>query len=271
MFGIIDRITSAASRRFDRDYQNLKRLSLQDRYTPGRVGLGGMSFDFPDARSFVFSYREIFQKRIYDFKTSVPRPYIIDCGANIGLSVIFFRRICPDADVLAFEPERRIFGYLKGNLEKNGIGGVELVQKAVWKEITSLSFINEGADANRIQQNSGDAQEANTYPVETVRLSEYLDREVDFLKIDIEGAETEVMREIAPRLHMVKRLFIEYHYLSMGVQELSDILGILERSGFSYYIDVPNPSRVRPYLEESIGGFGSFDSFLNIYAFRPQA
>ena len=227
-----------------------------------------MHFDFPDARSFAFTYREVFLKRIYDFMPLGPNPYIIDCGANIGLSVIFFRGICPDAKIVAFEPERRIFGFLRANLEMNGIQGVELVQKALWKEETSLTFINEGSDANRIQQVFKDEGRSETYTVDTVTLSSFVDREVDFLKIDIEGAEVEVMREVEPKLHFVRRIFIEYHSSRSGRQELSSIIAILERNGFHYYIDAPNPSKARPYIDQSIDEFASFDFFLNIYAIR---
>ncbi len=268
MRSIIDRISSSVARRLDRDYQTLKRLSSQKRYTPGHAQLAGRHFEFPDARSFAFTYREVFLKRIYDFMPTAPKPFIIDCGANIGLSVIFFKEICPDAEILAFEPERRIFGFLRDNLEKNGIIDVEMVQKALWKEQTSLTFINEGSDANRIQQVFEDEGRSETYTVDTATLSSYVDREVDFLKIDIEGAEVAVMREVEPKLHLVRRIFIEYHSSRSGRQELSSIIDILERNGFHYYIDAPNPSKARPYIDESVDEFASFDFFLNIYAIR---
>src|SRR5690606_29753371 len=50
------------------------------------------------------SLKEIFVEEVYKVQLR-PNPLIIDCGANIGLSVIYFKRHFPDARVIAFEPD----------------------------------------------------------------------------------------------------------------------------------------------------------------------
>lgn len=251
---------------FNKREQELRNLSGLPRYTKGEFTWDETKLQFPDAASFVFTYKEVFGKEIYRFETSNKTPLIIDCGANIGLSVIYFKILHPGARVIAFEPERSIFGYLQQNTGALKLAGIELINKAVWKQDEVLVFNNEGADASRISSlHEGDSF-ASSYEVEAVRLSGFLQQEVDLLKLDIEGAEIEVMKEIEPRLKNVKRVFIEYHSFDDTPQELDTILAILTRNGFHYYIDAPNPTRTMPFIDKTT--FLSFDFFLNIYAIQ---
>ncbi len=249
---------------FDKQFQELNRLSKLPRYTPGSFEWRKSRLSFPDSASFVFTYKEIFVESIYKFESQKPSPFIIDCGANIGLSVIYFKALFQGAKVIAFEPERKIYEYLKDNIRSQDLGNVELVNKAVWKEDAFLMFSNEGADASRISSLGNMAEKKSSYEVEAVRLSKYIDQEVDFLKLDIEGAEGEVIREIEDKLHFVKRIFIEFHSPENGAQELDVILNILTRNKFRYYIDSAFRMRKSPFVDRDT--FLSFDFFLNIFA-----
>ena len=75
----------------------------------------------------------------------------------------------------------------------------------------------------------------NSYKVETIDLDELIDGEVDFLKMDIEGAETGVLCG-SQKLDKVKQLFIEYHSFVDDKQKLSDLLSCLIKNGFRYFI-----------------------------------
>lgn len=249
--------------------KEFRTLAAQPRYTPGTYPLNGARFEFPDSASFVFTYRELFHENIYKFKTNNSTPYILDCGANIGLSVLYCKKAYPGAEVIAFEPERTIFSYLKKNVESMGLTNVRLENKAVWSRNEVLHFNNEGADASRIAAlQDGDEGFSSTYEVQAVKLSDYINKEVDFLKIDIEGAEVEVIKEIEPKLKMVKHIFIEYHSFEKSTQELDQILAILTRNGFHYYIDSPNRMKQTPFVNNT--SFLSFDFFLNVYAIRQD-
>lgn len=248
-------------------HRRLNRLGRSARYTPGTYAWKNTKLEFPDARSFVYVYKELFIEQIYKFHTEKEQPFIIDCGANVGLGVIFFKEQYPRSRVIAFEPERTIFSYLKKNVENLQLEGVELINKAVWSRNELLLFNNEGADASRLAAfENKDGGFSSSYEVEAVRLSEFIDQEVDLLKIDIEGAELEVIREIEPKLRRVRHIFIEYHSLEGASQELDTLLNILSRNNFRYYIDTPDRMRQRPFIDKDI--FMSFDVFLNIYAIR---
>lgn len=261
---MIGRIKDYFKRKRDSEYQQLFRLSKLPRYTSGSFELNNEKYIFPDASSFVFMYKELFKEEIYKFKSDNEFPVIVDCGANIGMSIIYCKKQFPKAKIIAFEPERSIFKYLQSNIELHHLTDVEVINKAVWKEKTVLNFINEGADANRIASINNDVDNNPTYEVETVKLSDYINEEIDFLKLDIEGAEVEVMKEIEFKLKNVKNIFIEYHSSENSKQELNIILDILTRNNFHYYIDSPNRTKRKPFIDKDT--FLSFDFFLNIFA-----
>lgn len=73
-----------------------------------------------------FLFKEIFVDNDYFFETDSAKPIIIDCGANIGISVLFFKFIYPDCSIVAFEPNPQAFKLLKKNVEQNNLKDIEL-------------------------------------------------------------------------------------------------------------------------------------------------
>src|SRR5687767_13587638 len=128
----------------------LKRLSSLPRYVEAETKMLGSKLRLPDSVSFLSAKREIFGNEIYRFKSTSDAPYILDCGANIGLSIIYFKRLFPLAEIVAFEPDPRIFQFLQENVLSFDLTKVTLINKAIWNRETVLSFHNEGSDAGRI-------------------------------------------------------------------------------------------------------------------------
>ena len=241
---------------------SLLRLTFLPRYRATSTTLFGKSVKLPDAPSFLWMQDEIFMSEIYRFNTSSPRPLILDCGANIGLSVIYFKRLYSSARVIAFEPDDQIFDTLSYNVGKFGFKDVELLKKGVWNEQTTLQFAAEGADGGRIAQENS----SNMKKIETVRLRDYLDQPVALLKIDIEGAETAVLRDCADALGKVANIFVEYHSFDRDVQTLDEILSILTRNGFRYYLDSAGMRSPHPfiYIKKNL----NMDLQINIWGYR---
>ncbi len=214
-----------------------------------------------DSLSFLFMYEELFHQEIYRFRTE-GRPYILDCGSNIGLSILYFKRLFPDAEVVGFEPDARIFAALSANVSAYRLADVTLMPKAVWSSETTLVFHAEGADGGRVSEGTDGGTR-----IETLRLRDYLVRPIDFLKIDIEGAELEVLRDCRDRLDKVKRLFVEFHSFSDRKQDLESLLECLASAGFRYYVQTTGTESKQPFISryESAG----MDMQLNIYAYRP--
>jgi FkbM family methyltransferase len=217
----------------------------------------------PDAASFLFIYDELFRKGIYNFKTDETKPLILDCGANIGLSIIYFKHLLPNAEILGFEPDAKIFEFLKFNIESFDFSGVTLLKKACWKDETVLKFFSEGADAGRT---ANPTDSGNIVDVEAVRLRNYLTRKISMLKMDIEGAEYEVLNDIKDKLECVENIFVEYHSFIGKEQFLPEILSILKHAGFRLHINAPGLTSEHPLVD--VTDYNGMDNQINIFGFR---
>ena len=206
---------------------------LGKRYIPAYFKWAGIKFHVPDALSFFWQFNEIFVKDSYQFPRTTSNPVIIDCGSNVGCSIAYYVQKYPGATVIGFEPDASIFKYLTQNISFNQFQGVELHQKAVWVSDGTVSFNSEGADGGSISQGSSSGN------IESVDLNRILEgiESVDFLKIDIEGAEVKVVPNIAENLHKVRNIFIEYHAYKDETMALSAILKTLEENHFDYTIE----------------------------------
>jgi hypothetical protein len=91
---------------------------------------------------------------------------------------------------------------------------------------------------------------------------------VDLLKLDIEGAETQVLREAQHRLDRVERIFVEYHSLVDKPQNLPELLGVLAASEFRFFA-TGSERRVRPF--HGVPADRGIDLQLNIFAIKTQA
>lgn len=249
---------------FRAEYHDLARLAAMERYIPGQTMLREHKVYFPDAASYLFTRTEIFDKEIYAFDSQVVSPYIIDAGANIGLASIFLKLRLPTARIVAFEPDENIASYYKKNIASFGFKGVELVQKGLWSHEGELKFSVEGADGGSFIEGQAPAGKTVSIPVTT--LSSYLREGVDFLKIDIEGAELEVLEECQASLPNVERIFVEYHSFIGKEQKFGRLIGILEKAGFRLHINSPGLSSTRPLLGRN--EYNGMDMQLNIYGFR---
>jgi FkbM family methyltransferase len=208
-----------------------------------RTTVLGMPVLFYDHFWLLEMFEDIFLRRQYEFASSTERPSIVDAGSNIGLAILFFKRLYPDSSILGFEPDPAAFALLKENVAANGLEGVRLVNEA-------LSDGREELDLHRDPDMPGSPQTSTTKSrmtgttmrVKATRLSEHLSGvdTVDFLKLDIEGAERTVLDELeaAGKLRLVQRLAIEYHHhLDVDDDALGDLLAALERSGFGYQLE----------------------------------
>ena len=161
-------------------------------FNQGETTLFGETFTFSDAAGYLHSVDEIFGEKVYKFKTPNNSPYIIDCGANMGLSILYFKKNYPNSTILTFEPDHKTFNILKENTAH--LDGVTTKEEAVWTEDTTLEFFSEGSLAGSAVVDF--AHKNNKTSVRAIDLKKYLNRKIDFLKIDIEGAENELIYDI---------------------------------------------------------------------------
>lgn len=246
------------------EYLKLYLISNTKRYKPSTTRILKNKLFFADSASFVFMYDEIFLKEIYQFKNSSKEVYIIDGGANIGLSAIYFKKKYPNSEIVAFEPDPDIVNFLMKNITSFDLKNVTVVNKGLWNTEGHINFFPEGSDGGRIEPILGHNNKKTT--IQTTRLRSYLNKNVDLLKLDIEGAELLVLEDCKDQLVNVKNLFIEYHSFSNNHQCLDRILNIISNSGFRYYIESVGITSKQPFLSRNLSL--NMDLQLNFYAYR---
>ncbi len=204
-----------------------------------------------DGPNFYILYKDIFVHRIYHFQAARPDPVILDCGSNIGMSILYFKHVYPQARVLGFEADPAVYPYLEENVARNRLRGVELVRAGVAAKAGTLSFYSDGKYGSCLADSPppGAPGQWTRCEVPTVRLRDYLAGPVDLVKMNIEGAEHDVLADSADRLDQVRELILEYHHLPGLPRTLHEILALLHRAGFDYLVNdfdgATNPA-VRP-------------------------
>ena len=208
-------------------------LDSYPRKTPGTLELEGRLIRYADLHSFYHQSYQLFGQALYDFTPKSHAPYIVDCGAHIGLASLFFKTRHPTATISAFEADPEIFSMLQSNINSFGLQGVTCHQKAVWTHNDGVTFTQESDDSGSIASSGGTK---NTVSVPSVRLKDVLlERPVDLLKVDIEGAEFESLTDAGDALRNVKALIVEVHLLEPS-QKLHPLLQTLDQYGFRYVL-----------------------------------
>ncbi|MBI1300688.1 MAG: FkbM family methyltransferase [Alphaproteobacteria bacterium] len=194
----------------------LTQLLIKAKYHPHKpvVQRGfGFTMHAPDPQLLLQLVLEIFMEEVYYFDCDKSGPQIIDGGANIGISVLYFSYRYPGATIIAIEPNPAALVYLRKNIRANKLNRVTVIAGALAADSEganlicppTLSLLN----ASLTHQPSAD-----TLHVATYRLSELLKGKwVDLVKLDIEGAEEAVIRETADQgeIHNAKQYIIESH------------------------------------------------------------
>ena len=88
---------------------------------------------------------------------------------------------------------------------------------------------------------------------------------MDFLKLDIEGAEVDVLADCHPKLQNVDKMMVEYHSHSQERQRLHEMLHILQEAGFRYHIK-ETFTCLHPFLDRGL--CVGMDLQLNVFAYR---
>jgi FkbM family methyltransferase len=234
------------------------------RFRPGRLRFGKYVWAYADWASFMSAFRQIMVEGwyAYDREIVARSPMILDCGANIGLASLYFAARSPRAKIVAFEPDPALFRLLKENLERNLLTGrVDAVNAALWVgSAHEAPFVSDGADSGYLNPFA-----SGGVKVTTVRLRDFIKEPVGLLKMDIEGAEVDVLQDSVELLSNVHQIIIEHHSIVSQPQRLGEFLNILERAGFRLQINNVhrwmNPLVQSPCVDR-------FDQLLTVYGYR---
>ena len=194
-------------------------------------------------------FEQIFVNGDYFFVSKNAGPFILDCGSNIGMSIVFFKALYPKAKIIGFEPEESTYALLEKNIASNDFKEVQLHQVALGMEDATISFFVDPETPGSLAMSTIRSRSLNKEIVVRQRkLSTYIDREVDLLKLDVEGAELAVLQDLVSTgtITRINQMIVEYHHNIHKSQEaFSSFLGQLEKSGFGYQISTSYPNSER--------------------------
>lgn len=230
------------------------------------VKLGQHRIEITDGPNAYMQFKDVFVRGIYRFAATRPDPLIIDGGSNMGISVLGFNRDHPASRIIAFEPDPQIFQLLQANVKRNKRSqDVTFVMAGLGAADGTLTFSADGSAGGRVDPVGGEQT------INVVRLSTYLRQPVDFLKLNIEGEELDVLNECtqAGVLGNVRQMVVEYHGWAGKPQRLGDLLNLLDRQGFRYFVhdfDTETCSITKPPFKHRPRA----DWFCLVHAQRPD-
>lgn len=205
-----------------------------------RENICGFTVHAFDRGAIWFLFREIFIKGEYIFCSNTDSPVIFDCGANIGVSAFFFKWLYPNSTIHAFEPNPQANCVLQKNIADNKLYSVHTYNAALGKKDGVIILYAQPENPAALTVSTLQERK-NGKPIEVplTKLSNHITSRVDFLKIDTEGAETDIIADLCESgaIQHVNEMTIEYHHnIPSRASKFSEILANIEQSGFSYQI-----------------------------------
>ena len=217
----------------------------------------GTELHFSDPDAFLFLLMEIFINESYIGSLAAPAT-ILDCGSNIGMSILFFKSLWANARITGVEASPGTFALLQENVKK--LPDVSLLNVAVSDRHGRLPFYSSSPNSltgsSIALRGKGEAT-----LVEAIPMSDLITGPLDLLKMDIEGSEIAAFSELetSGKMHLIREMFIEYHHHLPGeANSLASFLDRLVRCGFDYEIAAEFPA-----------AYGDFQDVL-IWARRTQ-
>jgi FkbM family methyltransferase len=178
-------------------------------------------------RGDIQSIREVWIDEVYRPPSNVQTRVVIDLGANIGLTSVYFARRCGASTILAVEPAPENCRIARRNFARNNVPGV-VVEAAVGSS-HGTGFFQGHRDSNVGRLASeGEA-------VRIVTMGMLMERtphgRADLVKMDIEGGEGDLLSSQTGWLNSVDSMLAEFH---PSIVDCRPLINIMMSAGFSY-------------------------------------
>ena len=173
-----------------------------------------------------------------------PGMTFLDVGAHVGYyTLLAARQVGPTGRVFCFEPEPSNYDLLVGNIQLNGYANIQPINKAVSNRVGFTTLFLTGLDNGRHSTYRHQLPESGSVEVETTTVDAFFESKgwphVDLVKIDVEGAEMDVLDGMNQLLQKSEcpNLIVEFNpYLLRSAG--SDLLHFLDRpASWGFRID----------------------------------
>jgi FkbM family methyltransferase len=186
-----------------------------------------------DFFSFICVLMEIFHFNIYEkFYKIKKKDVVVDAGAFVGMfAAKAAKAVGRKGKVIAIEPEKENLEFLKRNIEENRLENIVVIGKGLWYEKGKKRlYLGYSSSASLVYP----ASRWMEVEVDTLdNLISELNLNVDFIKMDVEGAELEVLKGAEKVLGGNLNIVIGAYHKLNGEQTYKKIVPFLEARNFT--------------------------------------
>ncbi|MEH1849655.1 MAG: FkbM family methyltransferase [Nostoc sp.] len=187
------------------------RLSKSKQTIVVNLQIGGRIEIRPQPTTDIMTAYEIFVAEAYEKPLQVPNIYpkfIVDIGANVGHSLIYWANLYPESKLIAFEPHPDHLLMIYKNLHQNSLLNRVLVVGSAVSNRNAKSFLTDNENESAVV----DDYKPGTFSIKVRDLFEEIGNEtVDLLKIDIEGGEYPIFADQRFEKLDVRMIVMEWH------------------------------------------------------------
>ncbi len=183
------------------------------------VRILGMKFSYLNKVSVISMLYDLFCSGTYYFKSENSKPIIIDIGANLGDSILYFKWIYPKSVIHAFEPNVKAFNVLQKNVTENKFVNVYLYNVGLGKKNQKKKLFSNKDEtfytSSLLRESFKLNQEliSNTVEIKNLTKMKILEKydQIDLIKMDVEGSEREILSSLSDVLKKTRNVILEYH------------------------------------------------------------
>ena len=182
---------------------------------------------------------------------------VLECGAHHGFATILFANwVGPNGRVIAFDPMSHNCGILQKNISLNRLANIAVQQKAVGARAGYALFANTSNAYASTEMAPELTASGDVVKVEITTLDEYADLRPNFIKIDVEGYEQQVLDGARSVLALRPKLAIELHseLLPRYGASSRSVVDRLSTGGYELWIQWQDDAPPEPYRGQAITG-----------------
>lgn len=232
---------------------------------PCQTDLLGPRTSLVSGREFVSQYRQFFVEEVL---AGVRQTYsgpavLVDCGANVGTVAAWFRAQFPWSRVVAVEGDPEVLPHLERNTR--GYESVEIVDALAWTSDGFLDLLSDGRCGSHIADGRPDVG-FRAARVRTVDIRRLLNEHVTLLKVDVEGAERQLLPHAQAELTAnVDYIHVEVHETVNAPRMLGSLIGLLTSCGFHLHVA---PLHMDPQPFRRVESWNSIVNPMAVYGWK---
>ena len=159
---------------------------------------------------------------------------IIDVGGHIGLFTLYASQFCKKGSIFTFEPMTENFDLLTENIKLNNIDNIKAFNLAVSNSNSSVKlYLNQDDAGHSMFSKSSKSVTVNSISLQQILDNNHIEH-CDFLKLDCEGAEYEIIKNLPTHyFKKIKKMIIEYHMADTNPELLDELISILKSQKYN--------------------------------------